>query len=248
MLPEEFEWDPDFAMGEESAAIAQRVWPRYLCEESDIPQPSLTLEIEEKEFFRRYPAWGLRAKTAGHLVAYTNAVLLAADIEAARYPEEGWQFAIEAGARKAEPNCLCLVVANVDPSVQSRRLSPLLIEKAKTEARALGLSCVLAPVRPSHRHERADLSFEAYVKLRRPDGLLADPWLRAHERAGAEQLNICHRSAIVTASIAKWSEWTGQGYPRSGDYALERGLAPLVIDLAKGIGTNTEPNVWFRYR
>jgi GNAT superfamily N-acetyltransferase len=243
-----FEWDPLFAMGEESATIAQRVWPRYLSEESDLPQSSLTFEIDEAEFYRRYPAWGLRSKADRRLVAYTNAVLLAIDLSHSNLPEEGWQFAIEAGGRDVKPNCLCLVVANVDPTMQNLRISPLLLEKAKTEARAMGLSHVIAPVRPSHFHEHAELSFESYVNLRRADGELTDPWLRAHERAGGKKLNICHRSATVTATIAKWAQWTSQTYPNSGSYSLERGLAPLIVDLEKNIGTYIEPNVWFMYQ
>lgn len=81
-MNDEFNWDPDFAMGDESSAIAARVWPSFLSEASDLPQPGLTLEIDEAEFYRRYPAWGLRSRTDGRLVAYINAVLVHSDLGA----------------------------------------------------------------------------------------------------------------------------------------------------------------------
>jgi GNAT superfamily N-acetyltransferase len=244
----ELRWDPQFEMGEESGVIARKVWPPYLAEDSDLPQPGLTFEVDLAEFQRRFPAWGLRDSETGRLLGYLNAVLLAYDVDVPGLPEEGWQFAIEAAARGGTPNTMCLVVANVDPGEQRRGLATLLLEKAKQEARRLGLACVIAPVRPSRRHEKPGLSFEEYVLLRRDDGLPWDPWLRAHARAGAEQRNICPRSAVVTASVAKWTAWTGQDYPRSGSYPLEGGLAPLTVDLGTGVGTYVEPNVWFRYR
>lgn len=96
-----------------------------------------------------------------------------------------------------------------------------------------GFKSMIAPVRPSHFYEHSQLSIENYVDLRRADGLLADPWLRAHECSGAEKLTICSQSAVVMASISKWSEWTGMSSPQTGNYALDRGLAPLKIDLKK---------------
>jgi GNAT superfamily N-acetyltransferase len=244
----ELYWDPDFEMGQESAELAMRVWPPFLTDASDLPQPGLELEIDADVFLQRYPAWGLRDKVTGQLVAYTNAVYIYLDPQAIVLPEAGWQYAIQAGTQPFQPNGLCLVVANVDPSAQSKGVSLQLIEKAKAEARGAGLDYLWAPVRPSNFHDHPELTFEAYVELKRPDGLPADPWLRVHTRAGAEKLNICRRSAVVTATPQKWSQWTSETYSKSGSYPLARGLAPLEIDLEKNIGTYIEPNVWFRYR
>lgn len=239
-LPAEFFWDPSFEMGPESAALAEQVWPNFLAQESDLPRPGLTLEISEAEFLRRYPSWGLRSTADRRLVGYANAVQVYCDLDG-DLPDGGWEFAIEAGGFDRTPNCLCLVVANVDPSAQHRGLSYHLIERAKLECRALGLGTLIAPVRPSHKHERPELTMEEYVAQN------TDPWLRAHERCGGRRRNICRRSAIVTAGLGLWSTWTGETYPVSGSYPLKRGLAPLLVDVEKDLGTYTEPNVWYVY-
>ena len=169
------------------------------------------------------------------------------DLKTDVLPDRGWEFAIESGARALIPNCLCLVVANVDPSVQGLGLSKLLIDKAKVFAHAAGFTAMVAPVRPSHFHEVKHNDFEAYVRMRRVDGLMHDPWLRAHERAGGQMLNVCWNSSIVKATPSKWSEWTGQVYPKTRHYSLVHGFTHLEIDLDRNIGTYAEPNVWFKY-
>ena len=247
-LPAEFFWDSNFELGPDSASIAQRVWPNYLASPSDIPEPSLTLEIPIDEFMARYPAWGVRRKQDSQLVAYSNAVFVQCDLDSGELPEEGWQFAIQAGARQTKANCLCLVIANVDPSVQNQKLSYHLIEVAKAAALSAGLDTLIAPVRPSLKHAHPDMSIEEYVQLRQANGEHFDPWLRVHERSGGHILNICYRSTVVTATLKKWREWTGLAIAQSGRYSLQGGIAPLLADVDNNLGTYTEPNVWVRYR
>jgi hypothetical protein len=246
-LPEGYFWDPEFQLGEESQAIAAKVWPRYLVEDSDISQADVQFEMSHDEFRKRFPAWGIRAHSDDKLVAYANAVFLKTDLTQNQLPDGGWRDVIEAGARREIPNCLSLVVANVDPEYQSLKLSYKLIEKAKETALRYKIKNLIAPVRPSHKHLHPGISIHDYIQLHRPDGALQDPWLRAHQNAGGQMLNVCSRSVEVRASIKRWTEWTGHPFSRSGEYELERGLAPLVVDSESGVGVYVEPNVWFIY-
>jgi hypothetical protein len=84
--------------------------------------------------------------------------------------------------------------------------------------------------------------------FRNADGTFQDPWLRAHEKSGGQMLNICFRSVQVEASLTRWMEWTGKNFLNDGEYILEKGLAPLVVDTHAGIGRYLEPNVWFIYK
>ncbi len=48
----------------------------------------------------------------------------------------------------------------------------------------LGFTSLVAPVRPSAKHEHPGLPIGEYAALCRDDGLPAGPWLRVHIRAG----------------------------------------------------------------
>ena len=108
-------------------------------------------------------------------------------------------------------------------------------------ARAVGLSAVVAPVRPTWKERYPLIPIERYVGWRREDGTHFDPWIRIHERVGGEILVAAPRSMTITASAADWEEWTGMRFPGDGQYVFG-GLAPLVV--REGVGTYVEPNVW----
>jgi hypothetical protein len=246
-LPEGYFWDPEFKLGDESEAIAAKVWPRYLAEQSDLADSDVKLEIPYSEFLKRFPAWGVRSSSDKRLIAYANAVFLKADLSQNYLPDGGWHEVIKAGARLEIPNCLSLVVANVDPEFQSLKISYKLIERAKDAALQYKIKTLIAPVRPSQKHNFPHISMSDYIQLRRSDGKLQDAWLRAHENSGGQMLNICYKSAQVKASIKRWTEWTGQPFIRSGSYKLEKGIAPLLVDVDANTGLYVEPNVWFKY-
>jgi hypothetical protein len=80
---------------------------------------------------------------------------------------------------------------------------------------------------------------------RREDGLPYDPWIRAHERLGAEVLDVAPRSMTITGSRAEWEEWTGLQFPEDGDYVVPGALVPVRFE--NGAGTYVEPNVWMKH-
>ena len=53
-----------------------------------------------------------------------------------------------------------------------------------------------------------------------------------------------HPVFVVESTVAKWREWTGMEFPRSGEYIVPGALVPVTIDLAADYGTYVEPNVW----
>ncbi len=236
-LPSGFYWDEQLQLGAETAALTARVWPVYLVEDSDRPEPGLRLEITEAELARRFPVWGIRRADTGALAAYINAAVIRADLEASQLPDQGWRFAIQAAVKAETPNCLCLLVANVDPASRGAGLSACLLERAKAETRGRGLDTLIAPVRPL-RKDWAPGQSEAD----------SDPWINLHLRAGGEVVNVCAESVRVEASLGLWRRWTGLGLGASGEYELDGARGPLVVDHVAGIGVYREPNVWVRYR
>jgi hypothetical protein len=141
---------------------------------------------------------------------------------------------------------LSAVAAVLDPRSQGRGLSRLVIEGMRTAAARAGLDALVAPVRPTLKARYPLIPLERYITWRRPDGQLFDPWLRVHERLGAEILGVCPGSLIVEGTVAEWEEWTATPFPDSGSYVVEGGLVAVEVD-RDGVGRYVEPNVWMRH-
>jgi GNAT superfamily N-acetyltransferase len=146
-----------------------------------------------------------------------------------------------------EPTTVSALVAVVDPRYQGRGLSSLIIEGMRGGAAGHGLDALLAPVRPTLKARYPLTAMERYLVWRRADGQLFDPWLRVHERLGAEILGVCPGSLLVEGTVAEWEEWAGMAFPDSGSYVVEGALVPVEIDRARDVGRYVEPNVWMRH-
>ena len=159
---------------------------------------------------------------------------------------QGWRDAFPIGFGDEEPDRLCALAILVDPDHQSRGLSRLLLEHMRALGHDRGWDLV-APVRPSLKHRYPLTPIERYVEWRREDGLLFDPWLRAHERLGAELLGLAPNSLIVEGSVAELEDWCGLAFPDSGSYVVDGALVPVEIDRELDRGIYREPNVWMRH-
>ncbi|HST25725.1 MAG TPA: hypothetical protein VLJ76_07020 [Gaiellaceae bacterium] len=146
-----------------------------------------------------------------------------------------------------EPTALSALVAIVDPRYQGRGLSRMVIEGMRGIAARDGLQALVAPVRPTVKARYPLTPMERYLTWRRDDGELFDPWLRVHERLGAEILGVCPGSLRVTGTGAEWEEWTGLSFPDSGSYMVEGALVPVEFDRERDEGRYVEPNVWMRH-
>ena len=134
----------------------------------------------------------------------------------------------------------------VDPDHQRKGLSRLMLEHMRGLARERGWELV-APVRPSLKERYPLTPIERYAAWRSADGLLFDPWLRAHERLGAEVIGIAESSLLAEGTVAELEEWTGLEFPESGSYIVPGALVPVEIDRERDVGVYREPNVWMRH-
>ncbi len=146
-----------------------------------------------------------------------------------------------------EVTTLSALVAVVAPSAQGRGLSRLIIEGMRDVAGRHGLDALVAPVRPTLKPLYPLTPIERYLTWRRDDGELFDPWLRLHERLGAEIVGVCPSSLVVYGSVAEWEAWTGMTFPDSGPYVVEGALVPVEVDRERDLGRYVEPNVWMRH-
>lgn len=157
----------------------------------------------------------------------------------------GIDWALSNGAA-GEPTTLCTIVVAVAAEYRGIGLAEAILRRLGSIASAHGLDALIAPVRPTWKERYPLTSIESYLTWRRGDGLLYDPWLRTHERLGAELLAPAERSLTIAGSRAEWEEWTDLSFPEDGDYVVPGALSPVRFE--GGRGSYVEPNVWMRHR
>ena len=159
----------------------------------------------------------------------------------------GIDGAIARGFDDGGGNVLCALVIMVPRAQQGRGLSARAVVAMRGLAARSGLAGVIAPVRPSWKERYPLAPVDRYAIWRRPDGLLFDPWMRVHERAGARVLLPEPHSLRITGTVGEWEEWTEMAFPDSGEFWFPGGLSTLSIDREADRGSYWEPNVWMHH-
>jgi GNAT superfamily N-acetyltransferase len=192
--------------------------------------------------YDEHPDFQLGLLDGDELVAEVHSLPAAWDGTPADLPP-GWDDvfprAFESGR---EPTSLFALAISVLPERQGSRLSSVMIDAMRDEARAAGLRELAAPVRPTRKADYPLIEIERYMEWRRGDGSHFDPWLRIHERVGGRIAAAAARSMTIEAPVEEWELWTGMRFPDDGAYVFPGGLAPLEV--RDGLGRHVEPNVW----
>jgi hypothetical protein len=147
----------------------------------------------------------------------------------------------EAGRR---PTALCALAAEVRPRFQGGGRANQMLDVMADLAREASLPHLIAPVRPSLKDRYPLIPIEQYVSWTRDDGEPFDPWIRVHTRRGGQIVRPIPYSMRITGTVTEWEEWTGMGFPGDGHYTFPAGLAPVLIDHGRDLGSYWEPNVW----
>ncbi len=161
-----------------------------------------------------------------------------------RPSSRGVDWALTDGVQGA-PTALCTIVAGVVPEYRGSGVSAAILNRLGAVAHGHGLDALVAPVRPTWKDRYPLVPLERYITWRRGDGLPYDPWLRAHERLGGDQLALAPRSMTIAGTRAEWEEWTGLTFPEDGEYVVPGALVPVHFKNSRGV--YVEPNVWIRH-
>ena len=185
-----------------------RQWPAFMLHDAAANERWGALY----ERFGAFQFWGID-EADGETVVKANCVPVALDVDA--LPAGGWREALCTAVDDADraPTVLCALGITVGPEYRGRGLSRRMIQRMAEIGRDHGLDTLIAPVRPTLKHVYPLTPMERYVSWRRPDGSHLDPWLRTHERLGAEIVKVAPRSVIVSGTVAQWEEWTGMALP-----------------------------------
>lgn len=199
------------------------------------PTWNLTLVDEDEDEVPVAAGWGVPVRWDGSVEGlpsgYTDSLVRA----------------VEGRERGVAPDTLVICGAVVTPSLTGRGLAGETLLALRRAALDSGLTQVVAPVRPTTKARYPLTPIETFMRWRRPDGTALDPWIRTHERLGAEILATAPASQTMTGTVAQWEKWTGLALPDSGEYVVPDGLGLLRVDRTTDEGVYQEPNVWMRH-
>jgi GNAT superfamily N-acetyltransferase len=180
------------------------------------------------------------------VVGGANAIPAMWDGDLASLPDGGIDAVVEARFTEAAPmpNVLCALQILIAPEYRGQGLSRRMIKRMAEIGREHGLDTLIAPVRPTLKERYPLAPIDRYLSWRRHDGTHLDPWLRTHERLGADIVKVAPESMTVSGTVAEWEEWTEIALPESGSYVVPGALVPIVINRERDEGVYVEPNVW----
>jgi len=169
----------------------------------------------------------------------------------ATLPDSGWDRVVmwatadhQAGRT---PNVVSALEISVRPGYLGRGISAQMVATMRANARRMGFSTLVAPVRPNAKHLEPDTPMSEYAFRTRSDGLPADPWLRVHVRLGGRIESVASCSMTIPGTLAEWRTWTGLPVDRSGDLTVPGALVPVHVDVEHDHAVYVEPNVWVRH-
>ena len=217
----------------ESSRQLRRAWPELLFHDA----------LSNAYWHRLYderPAFQFALVDGGRVLAEGNSLPVTG-------MPSGWRDAFpNAFDSGGEPDRLCAIQILVDPDLHGKGLSRPMLEHMLGLARERDWELV-APVRPTLKHRYPLTPIDRYVEWRREDGQLFDPWLRAHERVGADLVGVAPDSMVIEGTVDELERWCDLAFPESGSYVVEGALVPVEIDRERDHGSYREPNVWMRH-
>ncbi|TDC75598.1 GNAT family N-acetyltransferase [Streptomyces hainanensis] len=156
-----------------------------------------------------------------------------------------WAFTDHRCGRK--PDTVGAVEIVVAPDQRDKGLSSTMLAAMKDNARRHGFTRMVAPVRPTAKHEEPETPMGEYTERTRADGLPSDPWLRAHVRIGGRITGVAPASTVISGSLGQWREWTGLPFETEGPVVVPGALAPVWCSPRQDSAVYVEPNVWVEY-
>lgn len=166
-------------------------------------------------------------------------------------PDDGWDAIIVRGLADRDagraPTAASALEISIPPSHRGTGLSGVALDAMRRAVAERGLLDLVAPVRPSHKHQHPHEDMATYLARRSPEGLPADPWLRVHVRAGGRIVKVAPTSMRIVGTIAEWESWLGSPLVGEGRVVVDQALSPVDVDRDADRVTYVEPNVWVHH-
>ncbi|GGS35153.1 hypothetical protein [Actinokineospora fastidiosa] len=226
-----------------AVAALRGEWPAFVLHDA----VSTTHRQAVGEYFARYDVMLVED---GEVLALAVAVALRWDGVVSTLPD-GYDGALVAAVTEHEsgvaPDTVCLMSATVRPDRARGGLAGVMLTALRERAADAGLTRVIVPVRPTLKARYPLTPMADFHRWTRADGLHLDPWIRTHQRLGAEILAPAPNSMVVTGTVGEWEDWAAMAFPQSGHYVVPGALDLVEIDRERDHGVYRETNLWMRH-
>jgi GNAT superfamily N-acetyltransferase len=145
-------------------------------------------------------------------------------------------------------NAFSFMAVVVASAYGAHGLATRVLQALIARAADAGLARILAPVRPTWKPRYPLASMAEYATWTREDGLSIDPWIRVHQRMGAQIVGVAPRSMVIAGTVAEWESWADMPFPVSGSYVVPGALNLVEVDRERDRVTYDEENLWMRHR
>ena len=166
-------------------------------------------------------------------------------------PDDAWDEVIRWAAADRltarPPDMVSTLEVAVRSDVRGLGLGSRMLRALCDNARRLGFTTLVAPVRPVEKHVEPNTPISEYALRTRADGLPVDPWLRAHVRLGGRIVKIAPTSMVIPGSLEQWRRSTGVPFDRSGPTRVAGALVPVHTSVEHDHAVYVEPAVWMRH-
>jgi len=188
----------------------------------------------------------------GEPVGRGHSIPLRYEGEWSALPSGGLDWALEKGFSDheagREPNLFSALFIVISRHHLGAGLSYRMLTAMRAIGRGNGLEHLIAPVRPSAKHQYPLIPMEDYCGWTRPDGSPHDPWIRVHVRSGGTILYPCSEAMVVRDTVDRWAGWTGLEFPGDGSFIVPGGLVPVTVNLCDNQVSYFEPGVWILHQ
>lgn len=230
---------------EAEAAVAFRErWPEFIFHDEIPPRFMPRVETYFSEF-------GILLLVDGRVAAGGWGVPLVWDGTPAALPE-GYRTAlvqaVEDHEQGREANTLSFMAVAVAREFDGQGLAARVLDALIERAIVVGITHVVAPMRPTWKHRYPQVPMAQYLTWSREDGLSLDPWIRTHQRMGARVLKPAPDSMVITGTVSEWEEWAGMAFPVTGAYVVPDALNLVEVDRERDVATYREENLWVQHR
>ncbi len=231
-------------LDDEAAAAFRARWPEFIFHD---PVPPLYMSRVHDYF----ADLDILVLLDGRVVAGGWGVRFAWDGTLADLPE-GYDAALIRSVEDREAGrastALSFMAAAVHPDHDSRGLAAEVLVALVERAIAAGIEHVVAPIRPTAKHQHPEVLMSEYAAWLRDDGLSVDPWIRTHQRMGATILKVAPNSMVIPGTVAEWEKWADMSLPVSGTYVVPDALNLLEVDRDSDSAVYREENLWMQHR
>lgn len=230
---------------EESAAAAFRQrWPEFIFHD---PVPPTYLK-RVSEYFSCYD---ILLVDGGKVAAGGWGVPFAYSGQVGDLPEgydAGLARAVEDHEASRTATAFSFMAAAVSPEYDKQGLAAEVLSRLTDRVLEAGLHSVFAPLRPTWKSRYPQVGMAEYATWKRDDGFSIDPWIRTHQRMGAQIVGPAPNSMVIPGTVAEWEGWADMVFPVTGDYVVPDALNLLRVDRENDCAVYREENLWVQHR